>query len=82
MSRQYESGLRDAYAAMLSECCRNLGYNDLDAQKTAWIKERERVISALRRVCAEYGDQDWDEKCSLDDVIEKHLHRNLAGSTE
>lgn len=73
----YMRGERSALSGVISHCCRHLGYQDTEAQKVAWIAEREAVIAALRNICADHGDNDWDEKLHLADVIEKHLHRHL-----
>lgn len=73
----YIRGSRTAYSNMLRTCCDGLGYNTTESDKSAWIIEREGVISALRDVCASYGDNNWDEHLNLADVIAKHLHRNL-----
>jgi len=73
----YEQGSRMAWRMMLQTCCRELGYDDTEAAKKGWIAEREAAISALRDVCADHGDNDWENNLYLADIIEKHLHRNL-----
>lgn len=73
----YERGSRMAYREMLGKCVKELGYDGDKASEARWIIERERAISALRDICSEYGDNDWKENLSLDDIISKHLHRNL-----
>ena len=40
-------------------------------------KERLMVVTALRRVCEEHGDNEWPDNLHLADVIEKHLARHL-----
>jgi len=74
----YMQGSAMAWRHMLKECCRQLGYDDPEAQKSSWISEREEAISALRNICSDYGDNDWENNSNLSDVIEKHLHRNLV----
>jgi hypothetical protein len=39
--------------------------------------EREKTISALRELCAAFGDNDWPNDLHLADVIEKHLGKHL-----
>lgn len=73
----YERGRRSAYQSLLADIIRELGYDTIDARKAKWIVEREDVVAALRAVCEDYGDNDWDETLSLADVIDKHLHRHL-----
>lgn len=43
------------------------------------MKERSAAVDALRELCGEYGDNDWDSDLHLADVIEKHLRRHLDG---
>lgn len=75
----YERGSRAAWAAMLGECLRQLGYDDPEFQKAAWIKEREEAVAALRDACEHHGDNDWPAELHLADVVEKHLIRHLDG---
>ena len=39
--------------------------------------ELDEARSVLRRLCAEHGDNDWDDDLHLADVINKHLGRYL-----
>lgn len=75
----YIQGARAAWRRILAEALRGLGgYSDPgDFTRERLIAEREEAISALRSLCREFGDNDWDEKLSLADVIEKHLGRHL-----
>ena len=73
----YERGSRAAWNQMLRECLKQLGYDTPEAQAASWITEREASISALRELCAEYGDNNWEEDLHLADVIEKHLGKHL-----
>lgn len=36
-------------------------------------QERQETIQLLRSVCAEFGDNDWDDDLHLTDIIDKHL---------
>jgi hypothetical protein len=74
----YEQGRRSALKSVLVTCVSELGYSTADSRCAAWIVERESAIAALRDVCADHGDNDWDNKLHLADIIEKHLHRNLG----
>lgn len=73
----YIQGSRAAWAAMLQVCLKHLGYDAPESQRVSWILEREAAIVQLRDVCESFGDNDWDERLSLADVIEKHLGRHL-----
>ncbi len=73
----YELGSRQAWSLMLQLCIKNLGYDSLEAQKAAWIVEREEIIGQLRQLCAVFGDNDWPDSLNLRDVIEKHLADHL-----
>lgn len=39
--------------------------------------ERDDAIKTLRQLCAEFGDNDWDDSLHLSDIINKHLGRHL-----
>jgi predicted secreted protein len=39
--------------------------------------ERAQVVRYLRYLCAQFGDNDWEDNLHLEDVIEKHLMRYL-----
>lgn len=69
-------GERAALTRQLSETLRGLMYSD-EFTKERLIKEREETISALRSICDEFGDNDWDENLHLPDVINKHLRNYL-----
>jgi hypothetical protein len=73
----YEQGSRMAWTAMLAMCLRNLGYENTDIKRAAWIVERETAVSILRGLCREFGDNDWPDDLSLADVIDKHLGDHL-----
>lgn len=74
----YEEGHKRAYRSMLRSCCRELGYDDPEASKAAWIVEKEEIKATLREVCADFGDTDYSDDLHISDVIEKHLHRHLV----
>jgi len=75
MSEQdYINGSQQAWLTMLKECCRQLGEM---ITRPSWIIERQETVLTLRRVCAEYGDNDWPDDLHLSDVVEKHLERHL-----
>lgn len=73
----YTRGSRMAWVLMLGQCVKQLGIEDPDAARTAWIAERELAIGVLRQLCKEHGDNDWPETLALPDIIEKHLGRYL-----
>ncbi len=73
----YIAGRRATLTRILSECASGLGYKDPLAKVAALIEEREQAVAALRDLCKHYGDNDWDERLHLADVLEKHLGRHL-----
>lgn len=73
----YQRGQRSVLTSILADCVRRLGYETPVAQSTNWISEREEAIAMLRSVCEDHGDNDWDEKLHLADIIEKHLYKHL-----
>lgn len=76
--RDYTRGHRAAMTSTLQHALAGLGYKGTSSDRAKWIIEREAAIAALRRVCDQHGDNDWDETLSLADAIEKHLHRHLG----
>ncbi len=73
----FERGERAAWASVLIEACKALGYKTDEGALAAALAERERAVVALRKVCAIHGDNDWPGNLHLADVIEKHLGRHL-----
>ena len=74
----YIQGNRSAWNKILSDSLKQLGYDDPTiTQKHRWILEREAVIAQLRDLCTEFGDNNWNEKLHLADVVEKHLGKHL-----
>lgn len=71
--QSYSQGRRSAWLHLLNECLRELGYSDPAAQQAAWVSERAACIQALRRICAESGDNNWTDDLHLVDILEKHL---------
>lgn len=76
--QDWVNGNRAAYASILRECLRQLGYDSPEATAAKWAAEREEIRALLRRVCEDYGDNDWPDDLHLADVIEKHLVRYLG----
>ncbi len=75
MSEQdWQTGNRAAYAHILGLCRRELGHHNTP---DALLLQLEDARAALRVVCAEHGDNEWDDNLALSDVIEKHLARHL-----
>lgn len=75
--REWEKGRRAALVDMLRHIVRSLCPTQIGG--AAQLIEREDSIAVLRRVCEEYGDNDWSEDLHLADIIEKHLERHLGG---
>jgi predicted secreted protein len=81
--QQWSLGNQAAYRTMLATFLREMGC-DVETQDSAvrtaarLTAERIDAIAALRRICEQHGDNDWDDDLYLADVIEKHLHRHLG----
>lgn len=73
--RAYVCGSNAAWRSMLGQCMREL--NITGGTVESLTKERIDVVLLLRRVCAEFGDNEWPDELHLCDVIEKHLARHL-----
>lgn len=76
LDTSFVSGQRTAWMSLLSRCLKELSINE-DISKEALILEREDAIQALRSLCADHGDNDWEEDLHLADVINKHLGNHL-----
>ncbi len=75
--KAYVEGGRAVWRQMLAEALKHLGRDGPEWTEKEWLLEREEAISTLRRVCGEFGDNDWEDNLSLPDIIEKHLARHL-----
>lgn len=82
LEAQYEAGSRMAWLETLGHALRGLGRGGPEWDAARLIAERELVVSLLRRICADHGDNDWDDDLNLSDVIEKHLARYLEDETD
>ncbi len=71
----YIRGQRQAWSTLLATAMRELGMTGCTLESL--VLEREATVAALRSVCEEYGDNDWEDELHLADVIEKHLARPL-----
>lgn len=76
----YERGCKSVYLEMLRTATRGLGYEGRTLQ--AALTELAETRAALRELCAEHGDSDWDDDLYLPDVIAKHLARYLADTDD
>ncbi len=74
----YGQGQKMAGARTLKLAIQMLGYEGNEFNVARLLSERAETVTALRDVCEDYGDNDWDDNLHLADVIEKHLHRQLA----
>jgi len=73
--KAWAEGRRSAFRSLLGECARELGGED--RKLAAVLAEVEASRVALRQLCADHGDLEWDDRLHLADVIEKHLARHL-----
>lgn len=48
-----------------------------EGESKDWSIERAETVAKLREICAEHGDNDWDDDLYLPDVLEKHLWNHL-----
>ena len=74
-------GNRAAYQSVLAQCARELhGSEEGDLARA--LVQLEDVRRSLRRLCAEFGDNDWPDDLHLGDVLEKHLAPHLREHAE
>lgn len=78
--KAYTQGERAVYVSLLNLCLEKLDYHDPQLTSFDWVIEREEAIQKLRSICADYGDNDWDEDLRLADILEKHLEDYLSGT--
>lgn len=71
--KAYQDGQRSVWIGTLNLCLRNLGVDSPEVDAAKWIAEREEVISVLRSICGNHGDNDWDQEMHIADIINKHL---------
>jgi predicted secreted protein len=71
----YMQGSASAYLAVFNQCIRHLPDLKDEARR---LSERAAVISVLRRICTEHGDNDWDDGLHMVDIITKHLEPYLS----
>lgn len=74
--QHYLMGQRAALLNQMRNSLREMGYNE-EFTKERMIMEREDAINALRSICMEHGDNDWNEDLHMADIINKHLGNYL-----
>jgi hypothetical protein len=77
---EYRQGEKAAFTSMLRTCLRGLDVDDLAKAQAVWVLERQAVIVVLRRLCEEFGDDDWEDNDHLGDVLAKHLGDHLQAN--
>lgn len=80
--QSYLEGARRANLALLQYAMSELrGHGKTDeAGAVEWLRERQEIVSALRELCDEHGDNDWPDDLDLSDVIRNHLSPHLSRS--
>lgn len=74
----YERGRKAFASSLLRQIVPNLDKSD---QQVAYMTaERAEIVSSLRILCAEFGDNDWHDALHLSDVINKHLIHYLRNN--
>jgi hypothetical protein len=74
--QSWQAGNHSAWTQMLRQCVAALDEDGL--VQAGWLVERQEAVAALREICSRFGDNDWNEKLSLAEVIQNHLARHLA----
>jgi hypothetical protein len=73
--KDYQRGQRQAWSTILSTATQQLGMTGRTV--ASLLDEREDAIAALRSLCEDFGDNDWEPTLHLADIIEKYLARPL-----
>jgi len=71
----YEAGQRSAWRTVLRESLMHL-----EPQERAYavlVEERNAALVVLRRLCEEFGDNNWSDNLDLADILDKHLCKHL-----
>lgn len=76
LEQEWDWGYRAAMRSILGKVLVELK-DDPDISAERLLAERADAIATLRRLCKEYGDNDWPDKLHLSDIIEKHLIRPM-----
>src|SRR5688572_14835259 len=71
----YQNGSQKVWLELFQLCLKNLGEETSDQH--GWVIERAEAVRALRDVCGEVGDNEWDDDIHLYDVIHNHLTDHL-----
>jgi hypothetical protein len=67
--KAYIRGQKQVYLKLFGMASMELGYDE----NKRYFDERAEVITKLRDLCEEHGDNDWPDNLHLSDIIEKHL---------
>lgn len=85
----YMRGSRAVYQEMLSIALRGLSVEPVPDTPDGMRKRiaqlemiHAQTIAALREICDEFGNNDWDDDLHPADVIEKHLARPLRDAAD
>lgn len=70
--RWYSDSKNRAFGSVLNFLMQQLGKAE-NPSREALIIERQETILALRDLCDEIGDNDWDADLHLADIISKHV---------
>lgn len=70
--QSYLLGRQQLLVGQLGDILRELSPMQ-DVSKEWLIKERAETIIALRSICEDHGDNDWEDNLHLADVVHKHL---------
>ena len=75
----WNNGYRAACLLFVREALKHLDADEILSPGRAvnWMVEREEAIQVLRRICNEYGDNEWEPTLHLADIIDKHLADRL-----
>ncbi len=84
--RGYADGKRMYWGVQLMTAIRELSAfspgDDPRIELGSLVRERADVVTTLRELCAEFGDNDWPDNLHLGDVIQKHLAQYLEELSE
>lgn len=68
-----------AWLDQAEQLVRTLGEGGLiiTVSDDGWLSERDNIVTILKDLCNEFGDNNWQSHDHLGDIIEKHLGKHL-----
>jgi hypothetical protein len=73
----YATASTRVHLTYLAAALQGLGRESAEWTQIRLVAEREDAIATLRRICGEFGDNDWPAELHISDILTKHLEPYL-----